>query len=192
MAKNKILKLIYNKKNFIKLLIICILAFIIYLLYNRINSINKINEGFVTYPTPTSALFVSNSTSINNVGTTENWIVPDGVTQAKFTVIGGKGGNSKGLGGYGGKVISRISVTPGSTYIIGVSSVIYSNSVGASNPFSNNSFKGGGGGPIPGGGSSGGSGGAATTVFLILSAIQSQTISNTTPMINLLIHTFKF
>ena len=53
MLNSKILKLIYNKNNFIKLLIICILSFIIYLLYNRINNINKINEGFViTTQTP--------------------------------------------------------------------------------------------------------------------------------------------
>ena len=43
MKNSKILKLIYNKNNFIKLLIVCILAYIIYLLYNKIN---KINEGF--------------------------------------------------------------------------------------------------------------------------------------------------
>ena len=49
MSNNKIVNLIYDKNNFIKLLIICVLAYIIYLLYY------KINEGFVTYPTTTGA-----------------------------------------------------------------------------------------------------------------------------------------
>ena len=53
MKNSNIIKLIYNKNNFIKLLIICILSFIIYVLYNRIN---KSNEGFViTTPTTTQS-----------------------------------------------------------------------------------------------------------------------------------------
>ena len=64
MLNNKIVKLIYNKNNFIKLLIICILAYIIYLLYN------KINEGFVV-TTPSSALFTSTGiVSSNSLGNT--------------------------------------------------------------------------------------------------------------------------
>ena len=44
MKNSNIFKLIYNKNNFIKLLILCILGYVIYFLYSRID---RMNEGFV-------------------------------------------------------------------------------------------------------------------------------------------------
>jgi len=170
MKNNKILKLIYNKDNYIKLLIICILTYIIYLLYI------KINEGFVTYPSKRSSLYVSTS-SIGNKGSTESWIVPDDITQATFTVIGGKGGDGRSHGGFGAKVIAIISVKPGDIYIIGVGSNGISSTpntdttgnipdLSGINPFSNDYFN--------GGNSNGsGGGGAASIVFLMTSSNSS-------------------
>ena len=165
MKNYKILKLIYNKNNFIKLLIVCILTYIIYLLYYKIN---KINEGFITYPTKKSALY----DSISNV---ESWIVPDDITQATFTVIGGKGGNSRSPGGFGAKVVAVIAVIPKDKYIISVGSNGLSGSANTNksenipklsgiNLFSNGYFNGGNG-------SSGG--GAASIVFLMPSPLES-------------------
>ena len=57
MRYSKILKIIYNKNNLIKFIIICILAYIIYFLYYRIN---RINEGFDI----SSIKYISNVKSI--------------------------------------------------------------------------------------------------------------------------------
>ena len=62
-----------------------------------------------TYITATSALF-------QNENTDEFWLVPNGVTQAIITVIGGSGGTitgGRGIGGKGGLVKATINVTPG-------------------------------------------------------------------------------
>ena len=120
MLKSKIQNLIYNKNNFIKLIIICILSFIIYLLYKRIN---KINEGFVI-TTPATALSKSATYVMNETGT---WTVPPGFTKATFTVISGKGGNNYNydlmLGGSGSIVTTTLNgLNPGSTFYINVGS----------------------------------------------------------------------
>ena len=122
MLNDELVKLIYNKNNFIKILILCILAYIIYLLYYKFN---KINEGFVV-TTPSSALFTSTgSVQQGVIGNTEFWTVPPGVTSAKFTVIGGKGSDfeaypSKNFGGRGAKITLTTTVIPGDRYAIGV------------------------------------------------------------------------
>ena len=109
MINSKILKLIYNKNNFIKFLIVCILAYIIYLLYNNFN---KINEGFGSNQTTSPATYTE--------GVMDTWSVPQGVTSATFTVIGGRGGNSQvnAIGGFGGIVTTTIPVLEGDIYNI--------------------------------------------------------------------------
>ena len=100
---NNIVKLIYNKNNFIKFIILCILSYVIYFLYHKINNI-KTHEGFVTL-TSTSATF--------GPGESGTWTYPTGVTQATFTVIGGKGSigsdNSGSIGGFGSNVTTTLS-----------------------------------------------------------------------------------
>ena len=100
---NNIVKLIYNKNNFIKFIILCILSYVIYFLYHKINNIKK-HEGFVTL-TSTSATF--------GPGESGTWTYPTGVTQATFTVIGGKGSigldNSVSNGGFGSNVTTTLS-----------------------------------------------------------------------------------
>ena len=76
MINSKILKLIYNKNNFIKFLIVCTLAYIIYLLYNKFY---KINEDFLSNHT--------NSPDTYAAGFTDVLIVPPGVTSATTTQI---------------------------------------------------------------------------------------------------------
>ena len=186
MLNNKIVKLLYNKNIFIKFLIVCVLAYIIYILYY------KINERFVSYPSTESALYESNGDPTTS--NTEIWTVPDGVTEATFTVIGGKGSDSKGhdiyygIGGYGAKVVVTIPVNPDEQYIIGVGNNGNTRSGGV-NPFSDGYFNGG-----SGYGSANsyqvysqpGSGGAASTVFLILPtspAVPTVESTSTTPVI---------
>ena len=146
MLNNKILKLIYTKNNFIKLLIICILAYIIYLLYYKINE-----EFSITSPAGVNPGFESYI-----AGESKTWRVPDGVTQATFTVIGGKGadGYSPSIGGYGGNVTTTISnLIPGTNYNIYVgNNGIYVGGLnyGGISSDTNHIYNGGGGGPFGG------------------------------------------
>ena len=151
MKYNKLDKILYNKNNFIKFIIICILFYIIYLFYN------KINENYVTYPSSNTTLYSSYEKGF--------WDVPTGVDTVTFTVVGGKGGNSYfKKGGNGAQVVTKLAVTPGTRYYIFVgangrdygSAITNENSSLSSD--NNNLFSGGIGN------SGGGGGGAASFV----------------------------
>jgi cbb3-type cytochrome oxidase subunit 3 len=77
------------------------------------------NQVYQIKPSPTL-----NNTSMlfKNVNVSDPWIVPDGVTQAFFTVIGGCGygisSNNENLGGNGAKVVALVNVIPGDAYNI--------------------------------------------------------------------------
>jgi len=143
MLNTKILNLIYNKNNFIKLIVICILAYIIYLLYHKINNdYEKFVTSMNTFPNSTSSLFTGYGTG--------QWIVPSNVTEATFTVIGGSGGFSKGpfgkIGGGGAKVTTTISgLKAGDIYYIyvGQNGDSDGTSIGSNSADTNNYFGGG-------------------------------------------------
>jgi hypothetical protein len=112
-----------NKYNIYFYLCILLILFIIIssFYYNPNTTINntKTNEKFVTL-TDTSAKFIA------GVEGGETWTVPDGITQATFIVIGGKGGdgfatypNYPSFGGDGTKVKTTLSnLKSGDTYNI--------------------------------------------------------------------------
>ena len=114
------MKILYdNKILFISILIIAII--IIYIIYkykykynNKNKNINNIsiNEYF--------GVLTDTSATYTYTNTVESWTVPDNVTQATFTVIGGKGGtgigNSSGAGGFGTKITNILNVTKGQIY----------------------------------------------------------------------------
>ena len=107
---------------------------------------------------PTTAKF----TGFQQTWTVPSFIYPQltPITQATFTVIGGKGSGSKGGGnaGYGAKIVTTIKVSPGNTYNIFVGS----NAKGLNGGTNQNGYDGGNGA------GNGGGGGAATTVILDL------------------------
>jgi hypothetical protein len=94
-------------------------------------------------------------------GAQQTWTVPSfiypgqiPITQATFTVIGGKGSGYGG--GYGARIVTTLKVTPGETYNIFIGTY-----ASGSNGGKNQSGYNGGNGV-----GSGGGGGAATTIFL--------------------------
>jgi hypothetical protein len=99
----------------IKILIISILIFL-YLLYC------KTNETF--FSTTTTTLLGSRVVTYTYTGGLEKWIVPDGITEATFIVVGGNGRNGWGgfqkvvKGGLGAKLTVTIPVIPKQVYDI--------------------------------------------------------------------------
>ena len=72
--------------------------------------------------TPGSVTFNYNGTTGSD-GSTQQWVVPEGVTSAQFDVFGAGAPNSDGAGrrgGKGGRTLSTVAVTPGSTVNITV------------------------------------------------------------------------
>ncbi|MDO8210641.1 hypothetical protein [Conexibacter sp. CPCC 206217] len=92
-------------------------------------------------------------------GAAQTWRVPDGVTQATFTLQGAQGGTGSpgsvpALGGLGSQVTATITVVPGTTYALYVG--------GAGGPGADGGFNGGGAPGDDDNGEDAGSGGGAT------------------------------
>ena len=108
-----------------------------------------------------------NDTSIlfQNVNTSETWTVPEGVTQATFTVIGGSGyginSGNENLGGSGATVIALVDLIPGDVYSIYVGGNANAKNGGLNSMGYNGSNGTGTAGEFNGGGG----GGAATCVY---------------------------
>ena len=111
------------------------------------NQVYKIN----TKPATTNTAY------FNLINVSDPWVVPDGVTQASFTVIGGcgYGNNAENISGSGAKIVALVSVTPGDVYNIYVGGNANGNK-GGLNFYGYNGSNGTG---------SGGGGGAATCIF---------------------------
>jgi hypothetical protein len=121
------MKKIYNfinkyKKEILVILILIIIYIGIYYFYSK-NNYEKFTEN--------TQITFTNGWDINNPSKYETWTVPEGVTKATFTVIGGKGGHPiqkdyKGLDylvnlsshvdSWGANVTVTLSVTPGHIY----------------------------------------------------------------------------
>jgi hypothetical protein len=91
MRNSNIFKLIYNKNNFIKIIIICILSYVIYFLYSRTNKIDKINEGFLI-TTPIIMCIANGNIYYTNENITTmtpgpNWTLSDtgGLTNVSYS-----------------------------------------------------------------------------------------------------------
>ena len=130
------------------------------------NQVYKINPKPTT---STSTLFTNVYTNVV-INTYDEWQVPEGVTQATFTVIGGCGygevynngaSTNNNLGGNGAKITALVTVVPGDIYSIyvggnangfkgGVNGYLDSNKLGgyygSDGTGSSGSYKGGGGG----------------------------------------------
>lgn len=107
-----------DKKHLASFIIIIILLIIAYSLINKTETFANQNTSPAKY----------------SAGTVDTWIVPDGITEATFTVIGGSGGSRKNEdetsqfyntsykkivpGGYGRKAIFKIPVIKGTKYNI--------------------------------------------------------------------------
>ena len=153
------------KQNNYKFIIIIsiIILFIITILYfktSKDNNIKSNNEQFINQ-TVSPAIYTY-------TGNSDIWIVPQGVTQATFTVIGGKGGNivygseTMGTGGNGAIVTTTLTNLSGTLTICvggnGVGAIYGGGSAGLST-----ASQGGSGGI---GYNWGGNGGAASCVLI--------------------------
>lgn len=61
----------------------------------------------------TSIRFDFNGTLVSGTGSTQNWQIPDGITQVTAQVVGGSGASAGNSGGGGAELIVSIPVTPG-------------------------------------------------------------------------------
>ena len=153
-----ILNKLYNKKNYL----ICIIAIIIlcigiYLFTYR--------EKFDVV-TPTASLNNGSYTIKFTEGQSGTWTVPDGVTSATFTVVGGKGSDRLNLkGGLGAYIISILNVNPSEKYNIYVGNSANSYNGGLSTIPLNIGSGGNGGGTV------GGGGGSVSAVYLNITPI---------------------
>ena len=111
------------------------------------NQVYQVNQSPTTN---TSVLY-------KNINVDDFWTVPEGVTQATFTVIGGCGNsnNNQNVAGNGAKVVALVNLIPGDVYNISVGGNA-NGSIGGKN---NNGYNG------SNGTQGGGGGGAATCVF---------------------------
>ncbi|MSV45997.1 MAG: hypothetical protein F2915_03455, partial [Actinobacteria bacterium] len=105
---------------------------------------------------PASASAASTTDSFDFTGGAQLWIVPDGVTEATFDLLGAQGaGSNFGPSGLGGFAAVTIAVVPGQTFQI---------NVGGAGSGSTGGFNGGANGRASGASSSGGGGGGASDV----------------------------
>ena len=150
MSINNVLKKLSSNKNIIIIAITLLLLLIIVciiVIYNK-NSKNIIDH------------FVTNTatTAIYSTGESGTWIAPAGITQAIFTVIGGKGGNSiTRNSGFGTLITVTVPVTSGETYniYVGTNGENGTNTGGGNGGFDpgpNNNYRGGNGSITCGGG----------------------------------------
>ena len=145
-------------------------------LYNdRKNDKNKkyILENFST----TTTTSTGDTSILYSSGSQEVWTVPNGVTKATFTVIGGSGGGTGfSNAGYGANVTATLTVIPNTTYNIyvgknGDRAISNSGGIGGFNEGLQNSYRGGNGGTknstaTSDSQSGGGGGGAASYITL--------------------------
>lgn len=174
------MKLNYNQICNICLFIIILLCIMYYIKNNKTSNINNANN----INNSNNANNINNtnkqiesfrSTSLNSVtydsGESSIWIPPLGVKQAKFTVIGAKGGNGNGfdgkysIGGNGAIVSTTINVASNQKYYIyvgknGIDNKFNQNVIGGENPSGNMLYNGGDSGIFSG------SGGASSIVSL--------------------------
>ena len=71
--------------------------------------------------TPSSGQAGTVNYTFEFTGGAQTWVVPAGVTQATFNVVGAQGGSAAGVfgvpnpGGFGGRAVATLTVTPGQT-----------------------------------------------------------------------------
>jgi hypothetical protein len=130
-----------------------------------VNNINWNNNMFVGIGKPEDPVNI-----VRSQGIVSYWIVPNGVTQATITVIGGRGGASvyAGVGGLGARVITILNVIPGNKYDIyvgnnGMDGANLRDALGGQSTDPNKLFS--GGTSIEGTDKSGGGGGSASSIF---------------------------
>ena len=112
-------KLFIENKIKLFLLIVILIIILIICIYYFINKI-YIYEGF--YET-VEEIFVLNS---NNIPSESTWTVPNGVSSAEFTVIGGHGIGGNYTFGRGAKITTRLNTISGEQYNIYVPNYNYS------------------------------------------------------------------
>jgi hypothetical protein len=138
------------------------------------NDANGIPSVIIDWSVQPSGTIISSSTiktSALFTGQQQTWTVPlksqIPITQALFTVIGGKGSGVSG--GFGAKISTTLKVIPGDTYNIFVGTYA-SGTTGGVNQSGYNGGNGAG---------TGGGGGAATTVFLGATPVKTNKAAKT-------------
>jgi hypothetical protein len=91
---------------------------------NSNNGLKMIHKKEIFANQTISPAIYNTTNTINNM---DVWIVPNGVTEATFTVIGGRGGNNlekhgSRKGGNGANVTCKLNVIPNTTYNIAIGS----------------------------------------------------------------------
>jgi hypothetical protein len=130
-------------------------------------------QSSTTYYVQREITLTQNQT-FNYTGSTQTWVVPNGVTSISVTLMGAKGasgnssGSSNGTGGLGGKVQATYPVTPGQTIYINVGGMPTCTGCGG--------WNGGGNGVVSGGSVGSGGGGGASDIRIGGSALNNRVL----------------